>query len=57
MLEKCDKCGEKITDEFVDKFNEVCELSLYQLDKMQSTACILLKNLFIKKIIFYKFFL
>ncbi|XP_074110196.1 SET and MYND domain containing, class 3 [Cotesia typhae] len=38
MLDKCDKCGEKITDEFVDKFNEVCELSLYQLDKMQSTA-------------------
>ncbi|KAH0550734.1 histone-lysine N-methyltransferase SMYD3 [Cotesia glomerata] len=38
MLVKCDKCGEEITDEFVDKFNEVCELSLYQLDKMQSTA-------------------
>ncbi|CAD6236997.1 GSCOCG00002095001-RA-CDS [Cotesia congregata] len=38
MLENCDKCGEKITDEFVDKFNEVCELSLYQLDQMQSTA-------------------
>ncbi|XP_008559896.1 uncharacterized protein LOC103580056 [Microplitis demolitor] len=37
-LNECNKCGEKLTDDFIDKFNKVCELSLYQLDKMQSMA-------------------
>lgn len=37
----CIKCGTIFPDSFQEKFNQVTELSIYHLDKMAHTACIL----------------
>ncbi|XP_034935410.1 histone-lysine N-methyltransferase SMYD3 isoform X2 [Chelonus insularis] len=34
----CSKCGEKFPDDFRDEFDRVCELSVYQLERMANIA-------------------